>query len=186
MPGSKPATVSYHRRTGNRGQTCLPVGLKVIGRVRGSRKPRPLSIADFRLLRTHVVLVQASVSSLHHIYSGNEGTKPVCTVLSLTASLVSLCEAWYRVDIAINVARDFSQVWVTASCPILDNLRHLCERKKEGGKKMEKIDLVCRYLKARQSISKNAGVLADYIENKKNINDLLIIFESLKSPLYIK
>ena len=45
---------------------CPSVGLKVIGRVRGSRKPRPLSIADFRLLRTHVVLVQASVSSLHH------------------------------------------------------------------------------------------------------------------------
>ena len=67
----------FHRRTGNRGQTCLPVGLKVIdnlplparyqitlrfnGRVRGSMKPRPLNIADFRLLRTHVVLVHASV-----------------------------------------------------------------------------------------------------------------------------
>ena len=60
------ASFFNYRRTGNRGQTCLPVGLKVIGRVRGSRKPRPLSIADFRLLRTHVVLVQASVSSLHH------------------------------------------------------------------------------------------------------------------------
>ena len=76
------ASFFNYRRTGNRGQTYLPVGLKVIdnsplparyqitlsfnGRVRGSRKPRPLSIADFRLLRTHVVLVQASVSSLHH------------------------------------------------------------------------------------------------------------------------
>ena len=38
---------------GNRGQTCLPVGLKVIGRIRGSQKPRPR-------------LVQASISSLHH------------------------------------------------------------------------------------------------------------------------
>ena len=35
------------------------------GRVRGSQKSRPLSIVDFCLLRTHVVLVQASVSSLH-------------------------------------------------------------------------------------------------------------------------
>ena len=42
-----------HRRTGNRGQTCLPVGLKVIGRVCGSWKSRPR-------------LVQASVSLLHH------------------------------------------------------------------------------------------------------------------------
>ena len=42
-----------HRRTGNRGQTCLPVGLEVIGRVRVSQKPRPR-------------LVQASISSLHH------------------------------------------------------------------------------------------------------------------------
>ena len=47
---------TYHRRTEKRGQTCLPVGLKVIGRVRGSRKPRPR-------------LVQASVSSLHHVES---------------------------------------------------------------------------------------------------------------------
>lgn len=81
----------HHRRMGNRGQTCLPVGLKVIdnsplparyqitlrfnGRVRGSLKPSPLSIADFRLLRTHVVLVQASISSLHHITSQNNHTK---------------------------------------------------------------------------------------------------------------
>ena len=61
----------------NRGQACrqgggaegspalnnqLSVGLKVNGRVRGSQKPCPLSIADFRLLRTHVVLVRASVA----------------------------------------------------------------------------------------------------------------------------
>ena len=67
--------LSIHRRTGNRGQTCLPVGLEVIDNSPlparhqnkyGSQKPRPLSIADFRLLRTHVVLVQASISSLHH------------------------------------------------------------------------------------------------------------------------
>ena len=80
-----------HRRTKNRGQTCLLVGLRVIdnsplparyqitlrfnGRVRGSLKPSPLSIADFRLLRTHVVLVQASISSLHHITSQNNHTK---------------------------------------------------------------------------------------------------------------
>ena len=81
----------HHRRTGNRGQTCLPVGLKVIdnsplparyqitlhsnGRVRGSLKPSPLSIADFRLLRTHVVLVQASISSLHHITKAEQSYK---------------------------------------------------------------------------------------------------------------
>ena len=61
----------------NRGQACrqgggaegspalnnqLSVGLKVNGRVRGSQKPCPLSIADFCLLRTHVVLVRASVA----------------------------------------------------------------------------------------------------------------------------
>ena len=62
-------TIYYYRRTGNRGQTCLPVGLNVIdnsplparyqitlrfnGRVRGSLKPSPR-------------LVQASISSLHH------------------------------------------------------------------------------------------------------------------------
>ena len=50
-----------HRRTGNRGQTCLPVRLKVIGRVCGSRKPRPR-------------LVQASVSSLHHDWSYKDAT----------------------------------------------------------------------------------------------------------------
>ena len=75
----------------NRGQAChqgrnaassptlnnqLSVGLEVIGRVRdnsplparhqnkyGSMKPRPLSIADFRLLRTHVVLYTPTSSS---------------------------------------------------------------------------------------------------------------------------
>ena len=56
----------FHRRTGNRGQTCLPVGLKVIdnlplparyqitlrfnGRIRGSRKPRPRLGASERKL----------------------------------------------------------------------------------------------------------------------------------------
>ena len=80
-----------HRRTKNRGQTCLLVGLRVIdnsplparyqitlrfnGRVRGSLKPSPLSIADFRLLRTHVVLVQASISSLHHITKPEQSYK---------------------------------------------------------------------------------------------------------------
>lgn len=46
---------------------------------------------------------------------------------------------------------------------------------------MEKIDLVCRYLKARQSISKNAGVLADYIENKKNIDAVELDMKNLDS-----
>ena len=46
---------------------------------------------------------------------------------------------------------------------------------------MEKIDLVCRYLKARQSISKNAGVLADYIENKKNVDAVELDMKNLDS-----
>ena len=76
-----------HRRTKNRGQTCLLVGLRVIDNsplparyqasqrltseaVRlsevykhGSRESRPLSIADFRLLRAHVVLYTPISSS---------------------------------------------------------------------------------------------------------------------------
>ena len=51
--GTRERSSRYHRRTGNRGQTRLPVGLEVIGRVRVSQKPRPR-------------LVQASISSLHH------------------------------------------------------------------------------------------------------------------------
>ena len=54
LPNPKDLPEVNHRRTGNRCQTCLPVGLKVIERVRGTQKHRPR-------------LVQANVSSLHHI-----------------------------------------------------------------------------------------------------------------------
>lgn len=53
LPNPKDLPEVNHRRTGNRCQTCLPVGLKVIERVRGTQKHRPR-------------LVQASVSSLHY------------------------------------------------------------------------------------------------------------------------
>lgn len=53
LPNPKDLPEVNHRRTGNRSQTCLPVGLMVIERVRGTQKPRPR-------------LVQASVSSLHY------------------------------------------------------------------------------------------------------------------------
>ena len=50
-----------------------------------SMKPRPLSIADFHLFRTHVVLVQASISSLHHeifvyVSATFEGNVPLVNV----------------------------------------------------------------------------------------------------------
>ena len=95
-----------HRRTGNRGQTCLPVGLKVIdnsplparyqimlrfnGRVRGSLKPSPLSIADFRLLCTHVVLVQASISSMHHITKPEQSYKEPANFYQIRQSITSI------------------------------------------------------------------------------------------------
>lgn len=64
----------------NNSQFQLPVGLKVIGRVRVSLKPRPLSIADFRLLRTHVVLVYASVArGIIRGAAQNPGSIACCT-----------------------------------------------------------------------------------------------------------
>ena len=41
LPNPKDLPEVNHRRTGNRCQTCLPVGLKVIERVRGTQKHRP-------------------------------------------------------------------------------------------------------------------------------------------------
>lgn len=46
---------------------------------------------------------------------------------------------------------------------------------------MAKIDLICRYLKARQGINENAGVLADYIENQKNIDAVVLDMDKLEA-----
>lgn len=46
---------------------------------------------------------------------------------------------------------------------------------------MAKIDLICRYLKARQDINENAGILADYIENQKNIDAVVLDMDKLET-----
>lgn len=92
-------TIYYYRRTGNRGQTCLPVGLYVIGRVRdnsplparhqnkyGSQKPRPRSALRLRRrLSALAGLVQASISSLHHLNDCPESL-PLSTSSNVTGS----------------------------------------------------------------------------------------------------
>lgn len=50
LPNPKDLPEVNHRRTGNRCQTCLPVGLKVIERVRGTQKHRPRLGASERKL----------------------------------------------------------------------------------------------------------------------------------------